>query len=244
MKCPSCGREVVIATDLCPWCGYRYEFDGSIERSTPPAGEESDPAVEHERRRWRLHRARGTKRAGAPGRDWTEAGVFRDGGGSPAREKGRPSARGGAGRPASAAAEGGWCGALIRVILPLLAALCLFRAFRELAFALPLLEYYGYYDPAFGAAYASAARGIACVLSSVLAIAARSRLAAGSRMGVALACAAALLPAAAGVGAAVYTTLSTRHAESLLGPELELVAAIVFSAVNAAYFRRHPEHFN
>ena len=63
-------------------------------------------------------------------------------------------------------------------------------------------------------------------------------------MGVALACAAALLPAAAGVGAAVYTTLSTRYAESLLGPELELVAAIVFSAVNAAYFRRHPEHFN
>lgn len=35
MKCPQCGNEVVIATDLCPWCGYRHDFDGSIERSGP-----------------------------------------------------------------------------------------------------------------------------------------------------------------------------------------------------------------
>ena len=31
MKCPNCGMDIVIATHLCPHCGYEYDFDGVIE---------------------------------------------------------------------------------------------------------------------------------------------------------------------------------------------------------------------
>lgn len=31
MKCPNCGMDIVIATHLCPHCGYAHDFDGSIE---------------------------------------------------------------------------------------------------------------------------------------------------------------------------------------------------------------------
>ena len=31
MKCPNCGMDIVIATHLCPHCGYAYDFDGTIE---------------------------------------------------------------------------------------------------------------------------------------------------------------------------------------------------------------------
>lgn len=44
MKCPQCGNEVVIATDLCPWCGYKYAFDGSIMSTGAPASDD-DSAV-------------------------------------------------------------------------------------------------------------------------------------------------------------------------------------------------------
>ena len=49
MKCPQCGNEVVIATDLCPWCGYKYAFDGSIERQEPAVydGDEDSPRRRH-----------------------------------------------------------------------------------------------------------------------------------------------------------------------------------------------------
>ena len=31
MKCPNCGMDIVIATHLCPHCGYAHDFDGAIE---------------------------------------------------------------------------------------------------------------------------------------------------------------------------------------------------------------------
>ena len=46
MKCPQCGNEVVIATDLCPWCGYKYAFDGSIMSTGSPASDD-DSAVRY-----------------------------------------------------------------------------------------------------------------------------------------------------------------------------------------------------
>ena len=55
MKCPGCGKEVVIATDLCPWCGYKYNFDGSIEVKDSPGcfdpGEEEPSARRRRGRR-------------------------------------------------------------------------------------------------------------------------------------------------------------------------------------------------
>ena len=31
MKCPNCGMDIVIATHLCPHCGYEHDYDGAIE---------------------------------------------------------------------------------------------------------------------------------------------------------------------------------------------------------------------
>lgn len=31
MRCPNCGMDIVIATHLCPHCGYAHDFDGRIE---------------------------------------------------------------------------------------------------------------------------------------------------------------------------------------------------------------------
>ena len=42
MKCPNCGLEVVIATDMCPQCGYRHDFDGSILPSGGAAVHDGD----------------------------------------------------------------------------------------------------------------------------------------------------------------------------------------------------------
>ena len=48
MKCPNCGLEVVIATDLCPQCGYRYDFDGSILPKSEPTARESGERLARE----------------------------------------------------------------------------------------------------------------------------------------------------------------------------------------------------
>lgn len=32
MRCPNCGMDIVIATHLCPHCGYEHDFDGAIEK--------------------------------------------------------------------------------------------------------------------------------------------------------------------------------------------------------------------
>ena len=32
MRCPNCGMDIVIATHLCPHCGYAHDFDGAIEK--------------------------------------------------------------------------------------------------------------------------------------------------------------------------------------------------------------------
>lgn len=52
MKCPNCGQEVVIATDLCPWCGYNYDFDGTITPRQEPEPRESDGGSGGARERW------------------------------------------------------------------------------------------------------------------------------------------------------------------------------------------------
>ena len=31
MRCPNCGMDIVIATHLCPHCGYAHDFHGRIE---------------------------------------------------------------------------------------------------------------------------------------------------------------------------------------------------------------------
>lgn len=58
MKCPQCGNEVVIATDLCPWCGYRHNFDGSIERSGPVYEDAAEDTRSNRRRKVKEPRER------------------------------------------------------------------------------------------------------------------------------------------------------------------------------------------
>ncbi len=76
MKCPNCGMDIVIATHLCPHCGYAHDFDGTIEtRPDIPEPWEITPDKARKRREkkeraaeaWAKGRA-GKKSAGTPER--------------------------------------------------------------------------------------------------------------------------------------------------------------------------------
>ncbi len=67
MRCPNCGMDIVIATHLCPHCGYAHEFDGRIEtRRDIPEPWEITPgkAKKRRERRERAAEAWASSRAG------------------------------------------------------------------------------------------------------------------------------------------------------------------------------------
>ena len=49
MKCPNCGMDIVIATHLCPHCGYAHDFDGAIEPRRDALRQEAGVYVRDER---------------------------------------------------------------------------------------------------------------------------------------------------------------------------------------------------
>ena len=71
MKCPNCGLEVVIATDMCPQCGYKYSFDGSIPPRAEPQIRQSGESAHRERRKEKKGRVSDSD-------SWTRAGVYND----------------------------------------------------------------------------------------------------------------------------------------------------------------------
>ncbi len=114
MKCPNCGLEVVIATDSCPQCGYRCEFDGSIlPGAGPRAWEEEEAPPRRRERRAKRDEAR-----------WTEAGVFKDAAkGGPGRKK----AKAAAGARPRAEAGMRWYNVVELALLPILCVLLFVR---------------------------------------------------------------------------------------------------------------------
>ena len=78
MKCPNCGMDIVIATHLCPHCGYAHDFDGSIEprREIPEPWEITQE--KSRKRREKRERAASTWARSRAGRGAQEAAYVRD----------------------------------------------------------------------------------------------------------------------------------------------------------------------
>lgn len=123
MRCPNCGMDIVIATHLCPHCGYAHDFDGRIEprRDLPEPWE-----ITPERARKRREKRERAAAAWARGRAGKKPGV------TEARETGREVRQPGAGGGAFAGAMHTFSLLSIGVMMVLL-------------FGSALLLYSGYY---------------------------------------------------------------------------------------------------
>lgn len=228
MICPDCGREVVIATDLCPWCGCRHDFDGSIVRAEPVLrGADEDFAARRERRSARRERENIARaRAAAAGKRETAPGPVP---GTDAWAPPRPGMR--------------WYHFVVNVLLVLAGAVYLFLfassvmsfaaaipVWGELYFRVPMLLLT---EPLLMAAY---------LICAVLAFRARVALKLGMRSGLRLYLAVILVPPAARLISALVMSGGGIWYSSMGSISLELIAAIVYATLNYSYFRRRTEN--
>ena len=228
MICPSCGREVVIATDLCPWCGCRHDFDGSIVKAEPVLrGADEDFAARRERRSARRERVNVARaRAAAAGKRETAPGPVP---GTDAWAPPRPGMR--------------WYHFVVNVLLVLAGAVYLFlfaRSVMSFAAAIPVWgELYLWApmllltEPLLMAAY---------LICAVLAFRARGALKLGRRSGLRLYLAVILVPPAARLISALVMSGGGIWYLSMGSISLELIAAIVYATLNYSYFRRRTEN--
>lgn len=228
MICPSCGREVVIATDLCPWCGCRHDFDGSIVRAEPVLrGADEDFAARRERRSARRERVNVARaRAAAAEKRETAPGPVP---GTDAWAPPRPGMR--------------WYHFVVNVLLVLAGAVYLFlfaRSVMSFAAAIPVWgELYLWApmlllaEPLLMAAY---------LICAVLAFRARGALKLGRRSGLRLYLAVILVPPAARLISALVMSGGGIWYLSMGSISLELIAAIVYATLNYSYFRRRTEN--
>lgn len=228
MICPDCGREVVIATDLCPWCGCRHDFDGSIVKTGPVLhGADEDFAARRERRPARRERENIARaRAAAAGKRETAPGPVP---GTGAWAPPRPGMR--------------WYHFVVNVLLVLAGAVYLFlfaRSVMSFAAAIPVWgELYLWApmllltEPLLMAAY---------LICAVLAFRARGALKLGRRSGLRLYLAVILVPPAARLISALVMSGGGIWYLSMGSISLELIAAIVYATLNYSYFRRRTEN--
>ena len=228
MICPDCGREVVIATDLCPWCGCRHDFDGSIVKTEPVLrGADEDFAARRERRSARRERVNVARaRAAAAGKRETAPGPVP---GTDAWAPPRPGMR--------------WYHFVVNVLLVLAGAVYLFlfaRSVMSFAAAIPVWgELYLWApmllltEPLLMAAY---------LICAVLAFRARGALKLGRRSGLRLYLAVILVPPAARLISALVMSGGGIWYLSMGSISLELIAAIVYATLNYSYFRRRTEN--
>ncbi len=228
MICPSCGREVVIATDLCPWCGCRHDFDGSIVKTEPVLrGADEDFAARRERRSARRERVNVARaRAAAAGKRETAPGPVP---GTDAWAPPRPGMR--------------WYHFVVNVLLVLTGAVYLFLfASSVMSFAAVIPVWGELYlwapmllltEPLLMAAY---------LICAVLAFRARVALKLGRRSGLRLYLAVILVPPAARLISALVMSGGGIWYSSMGSISLELIAAIVYATLNYSYFRRRTEN--
>ena len=228
MICPDCGREVVIATDLCPWCGCRHDFDGSIVKTEPVLrGADEDFAARRERRSARRERVNVARaRAASAGKRETAPGPVP---GTDAWAPPRPGMR--------------WYHFVVNVLLVLTGAVYLFRfASSVMSFAAAIPVWGELYlwapmllltEPLLMAAY---------LICAVLAFRARVALKLGRRSGLRLYLAVILVPPAARLISALVMSGGGIWYLSMGSISLELIAAIVYATLNYSYFRRRTEN--
>ena len=228
MICPDCGREVVIATDLCPWCGCRHDFDGSIVRAEPVLrGADEDFAARRERRSARRERANiaRARAAAAEKRETAPKPIPGTDGWAPPR----PGMR--------------WYHFVVNVLLVLAGAVYLFLfASSIMSFAAVISVWGELYlrapvllltEPLLMAAY---------LICAVLAFRARGALKLGRRSGLRLYLAVILVPPAARLISALVMSGGGIWYLSMGSISLELIAAIVYATLNYSYFRRRTEN--
>ena len=228
MICPSCGREVVIATDLCPWCGCRHDFDGSIVKTEPVLrGADEDFAARRERRSARRERANiaRARAAAAEKREAAPKPMPGTDGWAPPRQGMR------------------WYHFVVNVLLALTGAVYLFRfASSVMSFAAVVPGWGELYlrapvllltEPLLMAAY---------LICAVLAFRARAALKLGRRSGLRLYLAVILVPPAARLISALVMSGGGIWYLSMGSISLELIAAIVYATLNYSYFRRRTEN--
>ena len=228
MICPDCGREVVIATDLCPWCGCRHDFDGSIVRAEPVLrGADEDFAARRERRSARRERVNVARaRAAAAGKRETAPGPVP---GTDAWAPPRPGMR--------------WYHFVVNVLLVLTGAVYL------LLFASSVMRFAAAI-PVWGELYLRAPMLLltepllmaAYLICAVLAFRARVALKLGRRSGLRLYLAVILVPPAARLISALVMSGGGIWYSSMGSISLELIAAIVYATLNYSYFRRRTEN--
>ena len=228
MICPDCGREVVIATDLCPWCGCRHDFDGSIVRAEPVLrGADEDFAARRERRSARRERVNVARaRAAAAGKRETAPGPVP---GTDAWAPPRPGMR--------------WYHFVVNVLLVLAGAVYLFLFARSVMSFAAVISVWGELylrapmllltEPLLMAAY---------LICAVLAFRARVALKLGRRSGLRLYLAVILVPPAARLISALVMSGGGIWYLSMGSISLELIAAIVYATLNYSYFRRRTEN--
>ena len=228
MICPDCGREVVIATDLCPWCGCRHDFDGSIVKAEPVLrGADEDFAARRERRSARRERVN-VARARAAAAEKREAAP----GPVPGTDAWAPP------RPGMR-----WYHFVVNVLLVLAGAVYLFLfASSVMSFAAAIQVWGELYlwapmllltEPLLMAAY---------LICAVLAFRARGALKLGRRSGLRLYLAVILVPPAARLISALVMSGGGIWYSSMGSVSLELIAAIVYATLNYSYFRRRTEN--
>ena len=228
MICPSCGREVVIATDLCPWCGCRHDFDGSIVKTGPVLhGADEDFAARRKRRPARRERVNVARaRAAAAGKRETAPGSVP---GTDAWAPPRPGMR--------------WYHFVVNVLLVLAGAVYLFLFARSVMSFAAVVPVWGELyllapvllltEPLLMAAY---------LICAVLAFRARGALKLGRRSGLRLYLAVILVPPAARLISALVMSGGGIWYSSMGSISLELIAAIVYATLNYSYFRRRTEN--
>lgn len=228
MICPDCGREVVIATDLCPWCGCRHDFDGSIVKTGPVLrGADEDCAARRERRPARRERANIARaRAAAAGKREAAPGPM------PGTDGWAPPRQGMR-----------WYHFVVNVLLVLAGAVYLFLfASSVMSFAAVVPVWGELYllapvllltEPLLMAAY---------LICAVLAFKARGALKLGRRSGLRLYLAVILVPPAARLISALAMSGGGIWYSGMGSVSLELIAAIVYATLNYSYFRRRTEN--
>ena len=220
MKCPNCNREVVIATDLCPWCGYRYSFDGSPAPKEPVYDPGEEPG-----RRWRAQR--GEDNSDARER-WTRAGVY---GGEVRRE---------AGRERSGERGMRWHNAVLRWVLYLTGIYYLYRGVSGI---MASIGGYSLFMSASTLEIASIVSTCVYGFFGIFAFAARTRLARMERTGVYMYLAVILVPACVNL---MYRVMWMTYFEYYFGAfslTIEFAAAVIYAVLTAVYYSRRRDMF-
>ncbi len=233
MKCPNCGQEVVIATNLCPWCGYKYSFDGS-PAPKEPVYEPGDEPLRVKRRRDREHEA---------SEHWTRAGTFTESDRAESRARGEQR-----GRVHEGGAERGmrWYKFVVNIILPLTFVYYIGRgvsALTSMTTMATLSDWVWYFRFNTGLSIAYIVSFAVYIISGLAALFASKQLKRYEWRGVMLYLGSILLPACTNLAYQVMWMSYFEYYYSAFSTTVEFLAAMVYAALTAVYFSRRRDRF-